>query len=283
MICSKCGHVFENEASSLKDCPVCGASLSPSTNENLGEDDGRSEAAAAGEPTHEHRTDRGSFKASNRGEKAASDFTWKQVKESPAFQQGAEISKQYGSFFLNVLLHPLASSKKISRPHFLNGIITMMIISILLPLVLYIPSLRSPFSGAFGPGYFRPFLLMVLAFGVAVFAAYGVLRLGKAAVDLRDLTAKLGALLVPSTAALLISVVFQILGLGLGISGLFLFITVLSFFVAITMLIHQEMNQHASVLDPLYSSLIVNVLFGYIMYRIVLVSINYMIGGFFSL
>lgn len=283
MICSKCGHVFENELGSLTECPVCGAALAPPRNEKLEVVDAGIESAAAGESPPEIGHDTGNSGASAPGGKASPDLTWKQVKESQAFQQGAEISKQYGGFFLNALLRPLASSKKIDKAHFLNGIITMVIIAILLPLVLYVPSLRSAFPDAFGAGYLRPFLLVVLAFAVAVFAAYGVLRLGKVAADVRNITAKLGTLLVPSTAALLISVIFQILGLGMGISGLFLFITVLSFFVAITLLIHQEMSQSTSALDPLYGSLIVNVLFGYILYRIVLVSISYMVSGFFRL
>lgn len=283
MICLKCGHVFENEQGSITECPVCRAALAPSWNEKTGEASARIESAATGESPPEIGTESGHSGASAPGGKASGDLTWKQVKESQAFQQGAEISKQYGGFFLNALLHPLASSKKIDRAHFLNGIITMVIIAILLPLVLYIPSLRSAFPDAFGAGYLRPFILVVLAFAVAVFATYGIMRLGKVSADPRNITAKLGTLLVPSTAALLISVIFQIIGLGIGLSGLFLFITVLSFFVAITLLIHQEMSQSTSALDPLYSSLIVNVLFGYILYRIVLVSISYMLGGFFSL
>lgn len=290
MICSKCGHVFEHEQGAITECPVCGAALAPPRNEQTGEASASSasiESAATGESSPEIGTEAGSSGTSAPGGKTSGDLTWKQVKESQAFQQGAEISKQYGGFFLNALLQPLASSKKIDRAHFLNGIITMVIIAILLPLVLYIPSLRSAFPDSFGAGYLRPFILVVLAFAVAVFAAYGVMRLGKVAADPRDITAKLGTLLVPSTAALLISVVFQIIGLGIGLSGLFLFITVLSFFVAITLLIHQEMSQgnsaSATALDPLYASLIVNVLFGYILYRIVLVSISYMLGGFFGL
>lgn len=283
MICLKCNHVFENELGALKECPACGADLSPTWQAEVGMAPAAVESAATGEAVSKLDTETIHSEASAQEEKASLDQRWKQVKESQAFQQGAEISKQYGGFFLNALLHPFAVSKKIDKAHFLNGIITMAILAILLPLYLYIPNLRSVYPDAFGSGYLRPLILVVLAFAIAIFAAYGVIRLGKIPADFRDITAKLGVMLVPSTAALVISVLFQTLGLGAGISGAFLFITILSFFIAITLTIHQEMSQSPSALDPLYASLIVNVLFGYVLYRVFLVGISSLLGGWFRL
>lgn len=271
MSCPKCGHLVSNENEAGKFCALCGTPLSTI--------DSR-EVAATGEfATGESANFSGLPPAGST--KSSGEAAWQQVKQSQAFQQSAQISKQYGGFFLGALLHPYATFKKIGNAHYLNGIITMVILSLLLPLVFYIPSLRSFLPDAFGPGYLRPFFLVLLAFAVTTGSSYGVIRLSGISADIRDIAAKLGALLVPSTAALLLCDIFLIFGFGAGISGMFLLITILAFFGAVTILVIHELRKGSGRLDPFYGALIINVIFGYFLFRIALVSFGYIIGSLF--
>ncbi len=206
---------------------------------------------------------------------------WNQIKQSQFMQQGTQISKQFGNFYIKALMHPFMTAKNVGKPHFTNGMLTIFLTSLLLPLVLYIPGLIEGYGDYFGKRVLRPFLLIWIALLLASAIAFAAIRLGRIATDFMTVTAKLGTMLVPATASLVLCMLIFVLDFGDGFS-LFLMLVSLTLIIgAITATVLSFRKESINGLDPLYGAIIANLAFGYILVKFANLSLGFGLGGLF--
>lgn len=205
---------------------------------------------------------------------------WEQVKKSQVVQQGTVISKQYFAYYLKALKNPFDTADKLDKSHFTNGMLTIVLTSLLLPLVFYFTSLQSAyFHLPFFRGVIKPFLLILIALLLTSGIVFGLIRLARVASDYMSVTTKLGTLLVPATASLVLCILSVILELNPNVP-LFFFLVALTFiFTAITAVLLGSRKGSAGGLDPLYGAVIACIAFGYILFKFADFGSNAFMGG----
>lgn len=207
--------------------------------------------------------------------------SWDQVKQSQFVQQGSQISKQFGNFYIKALMHPFMTAKNVGKPHFTNGLLTIILTALLLPLVFYIPNLLDGYGDYFGKRVIRPFLLIGIALILASAIAFAAIRLGRIATDFMAVTAKLGTMLVPATASLLLCILSFVLELGDKFSLFLFMISLALIFGSITSTVLSYRKESINGLDPLYGAVIANLAFGYILVKFANSSLGFGFGGLF--
>lgn len=206
---------------------------------------------------------------------------WNQVKQSQIMQQGSHISKQFGSFYIKALMYPFLTTKSVGKSHFTNGIITMFLTSLLIPLVSYFAALQFFDNVPFGKTVIKPLLLIWIALLLASAIAYAMIRLGRVASDFMTVTAKLGTMLVPASAALVLCNLSVLLDFGVKFSAFLLLAAMLLIFGAITAVVLGTRKESMSGLDPLYGAVITNLAFGYILYKFADFGVSNLMNGLF--
>lgn len=190
MNCKNCGKENSLEA---KFCETCGTSLNNSTETIL-------EKQAI----------------SNNGETNHST-----VPSSPGHQQylekGKVISKMYASFFLSNLKKPVSVAENITRSQLTNGFITIILFSLMLPLITYM-GLKHTFSQSFySPDIsfmnvvIIPLVSLIILIILITLVIFGVVKIGGTSVNYLDTLARFGAFLVVPTALLLLATFFSII------------------------------------------------------------------------
>lgn len=291
MICTQCGQFYEKG----KFCVKCGIPLAEQTAQNAPTQSAAAMEAQVPPFTAAQPPVYGSVPnpsaTSNTAYQAGADQIpalpsmekgWKQVKQSQVVQQGTQISKQYGNYLMKALLHPYQTAKSVDKNHVTNGVVTMLLISLLLPLVYYIPGLQVGLTMPFGSSYLRPFLLILLALVLTSGAMFGVIRLAKAeGGDFMSVAAKFGTMLAPALAAIVLCILSVLLKLGGDISGFFLLITMTTLFASITGVVLTYRKEGATGFDPLYGAIIASLVFGYILVKFAKISAGFIFGGLF--
>ncbi|MBP3041444.1 zinc ribbon domain-containing protein [Bacillaceae bacterium Marseille-Q3522] len=228
MICPKCHHEQEGG----KFCENCGAPLNESA--------AVTESAAAVEQNATVNTPADSSQSSVNLEKAKN------------------VSKLYFSYFVNILKHPYTSTKTLGEDQYLNGIITVILFSILFPFMVYFG------FGDISEYIDSPFVNIVLkpAIGIFIFIAliaiftFAAIKLAKVPAGYKDVVAKFGGLLVPFVAIVVIGVLFAILQFDL----FFLFLAfamIGSIFVVPVFTIQYFKGEKTAGLDTIYLTLLV--------------------------
>ncbi|WP_157967868.1 MULTISPECIES: zinc ribbon domain-containing protein [Paraliobacillus] len=126
-------------------------------------------------------------------------------------QQGKDISKQYWHFIPSALANPFAASKHAGPTNKINGLITLILFSLLIPLFSYI-SLSSYFRPPFVEMVVKPFFIFIIFFALLLAVKYGVAKLMKADVSFLNVMTRFGILMVLPTVTALAAVLFTILG-----------------------------------------------------------------------
>jgi len=237
--CQNCQH--ENEGG--KFCEKCGAPLSS---------DSYNEAAAT---------------ASNQSQPVTG--------QANQYIAGAKnVSKMYFSYFLEVLKKPYASSVNVGQEHFINGIITIVLYSIFIPLMLYfalkglfaeMSGFASEFMGEtnisvpFTDVVIKPALAYAIFIMLVAVFTYAAVKLGRVNVHFKEVIARFGSFLIPSVAILAIALIFSILKVKLSI-----FIALLGFLTSIflvpPLVIASFKKQSQEGVDVIYGALITYVL-----------------------
>lgn len=189
MICKNCGQ--DNQEG--KFCQSCGANLAGDSNE---------ETAAVVE-THGDNTHH-------------SSQTEKESNLNEYLEKTKDISKTYFSYFTRVLKSPLTESQTIRKEEFVNGIITIVLYALLIPLMAYLSlgSARHYMASPFFNVFFKPALgYTVFIFLIAGFSFLAI-QLGKAKADIKDVIARFGALLVPFIVIFVIAFILALLQTG---------------------------------------------------------------------
>lgn len=232
MICPNCSH--ENEGG--KFCVKCGTPLKMDAN---------SEVAATSET-------------------AAPTTT---VQPNRYIESTKKISKTYFSYFMQVLKQPYASSQGMGAEHFINGLITMIIYSFLIPLTTYF-GLKSvlnqinPFgSDLFGSSLpfsdvvLKPtfaYLIFILLVAIFTFAA---IRLGRVNASFKEVIARFGSFLIPTIAIFVIGLLMAILAIKM-FFVLLIFGFIGSVFLVPPLVIASFKKETKDGIDIIYGSLI---------------------------
>lgn len=237
MQCTQCGHINQ----SGKYCVKCGASL---------------EAAAASEALNP-----------GFGQQAAPAPAVHPVQDAtsagpnPQLQQVKQMSSQYFSYFFQVLQNPVRVAQTTNEGHMANGIITLFLFCLILPLIVYFQA-RASLGGflsdhiPFGTVVVKPFFFLLLVVLMVNSIIYFVLKLGNVVADYRAVTARFGTFMIPSVTFLFVSLLFSIIKFDSEVVGWVTGIGVFSWFVAICFAIYSFKKDHSSGLDAFWGVII---------------------------
>lgn len=197
------------------------------------------------------------------------NYSQQQVPQQPNqhVENAKKISKLYIGYFMQGLKNPTATAQGVRGEQFINGLITMILFAISIPLMIYLgidsilDKVLNKFSVLLLPLLGSDFidlredlknvvkldftdiviingLISMLCIGAIALVTFGAVKLAKVNVSIQDVFARFGAFLIAPTAVMLVGVVFALLKislfsyiLGFGILGLFLTVafTILSF------------------------------------------------------
>lgn len=238
MQCPVCSH--ENEGGNF--CEQCGAKLNPSAYQ---------ETAATVE-------------GSNRSS---------QVNTQPnQYLEGAKhTSKLFFSYFIKVLKSPYTSSQSVGEDNFINAIITIILYSLIIPLMTYfglksLLSAANGITGMFGvdtssisPSFLNVVIKPTIAYAIFVLLVatftFAAIKLGKVKVSFKNVISRFGSFLIPFVAILLVALIMALLEMKTFLVVLFFgFIT--SLFLVPPLVIASFKKESHSGLDVIYGTLL---------------------------
>lgn len=193
-------------------------------------------------------------------------------------EQGKNIAKSYWDFLLATVKKPTQQAQIMGRGSMINGLITLVLYSLLIPLMIYFV-IKGTFGGYMAPSFsevfFKPafFILLFMALNTAVI--YAVAKPGNNNLNFKDVVARFGGFLVVPTLLFVLAIIFSVLQLFtmVGFAGV---LGVIGLFVAATMTIYSLKRQAKQGIDAIYGTFLFYVAF-YIIVR--LISENIMING----
>lgn len=242
MICSNCSHTNEGG----RFCENCGSPLTGA---------GSKEIAAAVENT--------------------APGTMSTGQSNKYIESTKNISKMYFGYFMEVIKKPYASSQGVGSEHFINGLITILLYSFIIPLMFYF-ALKGILAdmNSFSAGFFGeemqinpPFTDVVIkpAFAYAIFImlvavfTFASIKLGRINASFKEVVARFGSFLIPFVALLAIALIMSILKVKLFF--LFLFLGFVgSIFMVPPLVIASYKKSNVDGVDVIYGSLITYVL-----------------------
>lgn len=240
MKCMKCQ--YENEGG--KFCENCGARL---------EGTSETEVAVSVEPVHQSE---------------------QRIQTNQYLETTKKISKQYFSYFMQVLKKPYASSKNVGSEHLVNGIITIVLYCLFIPLMTYfgvsgVLSKVNDFGSFLGTdlNIKPPFTDIVIkpVFAYVIFTllvatyTFAAVKLGKVSASYKEVIARFGSFLIPFVLLLAIGFVMSILKMKLFI--LFLILGFIgSILVVPPLVIASYKKEKQEGLDVVYGTLLTYIL-----------------------
>lgn len=204
MKCSNCQASLEADA---KFCTSCGTKVEAN---QTGEQVGATEAATSesNQPNVTPNTDQATSSQNEvqHGPTPTNEFV----------EQGKDIGKQYWNFLPSALMHPYATSKRMtdSKVDLANAIINIVLFSLFVPLFTYFAA-RSVSYGFFSPTFtdlvLKPFIVFVIFFAALVGIMFGVAKLMKSPLSYVGVMTRFAALLTLPTVLAAIAMIFCIL------------------------------------------------------------------------
>jgi len=182
-------------------------------------------------------------------------------------QKAKQLSKMYFSYFVEVLKNPVRTGQASTADHMANGLITMILFSLVLPLIVFfqIKASARKFGGIFYSDHFdvpfgsvvvKPFFFLILIVLMVNSIVFLVLKMGNVTVRYQEVTARFGTFMIPSVTFLVIGLLFTWLRIGGGALGWVIGIGIFSWFVAICFTIYSFKRDHTSGLDAYYAVVI---------------------------
>lgn len=287
MICSICGH----ETASGQFCEKCGAKLVQETENPNGTSSNDTEQAETVYYHSAHPAGGGQSVPADPGmarQEAAADHqhTYQSPNQAPyqdphqasgpqahvSGQSGSagdklkpyvdtarESSKLYFDFFAKSLKNPVGVAQRIGANQMVNGIISIVLFALLLPLVIYIIAVQSAFRRdlPFFDIVIKPMFWIVLVLLLISVYIFGAVKLStKSSVDLREVIARFGALLVPFIVLVLIGFVFILMESRLG-AAFYSLAMIGAIFTVPAVIIMSYKKDSLRGVDPLYGILLV--------------------------
>jgi len=235
--CVKCGHPNDRDA---RFCESCGANLQTETGTHPNPVLSKEEAAAAASTTA--------------GQTGSSQAYIEKTKT---------VSKQYFSYFLTALKNPVQAAANTGKENFINGIITIVLFALMIPLMSYF-ALKSAFSSynsgwfspdiSFGAVVIKPLFILLIILALVVLIIFGAVKLGKSSAGFLDVLARFGTFLVVPTSFFVIALIISLIGSYSFVFFLLLGLTAFSF--VIPLIIYSYKKQSNGGLDAFYSILL---------------------------
>lgn len=271
MICTICGH----ENADGKFCEKCGARLSPEVEETaaIDPDETRELHSLEGAPVYtedpqtvQQETAAGNpqtvFTAPPPPQASSTGTAGSEPSQpNPYLESAKQNSKIYFDYFVKGLKSPLAVAQKTGSEQLLNGIISMFIFVILLPLMIYLSlgsGVRSFYSGSlFVDVVLKPVFWLALFMLLVAVYTFGAVKLStNPRADLKEIIARFGTLLIPFIVISLIAFLFMLMGSAIG--GLFLTIALIGGIFTIPVLVTLSYSRSGvGGLDTLYAILLI--------------------------
>ena len=180
---------------------------------------------------------------------------------NPYLESAKQNSKVYFEYFVKGLKSPLAVAQKTGSEQLLNGIISMVIFVILIPLMIYL-SLGSDVRNFYSGGLLvnvvlKPVFWLALFMLLVAVYTFGAVKLStNPRADLKEIIARFGTLLIPFIVISLIAFLFMLMGSVIG--GLFLAIALIGGIFTIPVLITLSYNRSGvGGIDTLYAILMI--------------------------
>ncbi len=186
--------------------------------------------------------------------------SYQPVQPQPSSQHvetAKNVSKMYVNFFLKGLKNPTNSSQAVFGDQFVNGLITMVLYAISIPLMIYfalkgLPMLGGMVEFSFSDVVVKPAFYYLLFIAVIAITCFAAIRLGKSVVTFKDVFARFGSFLVVPTGFLIVALILSLLGVEL--SFLFLAFGFLGLFLVVPFTIYSFKKDVPSGLDGVYGT-----------------------------
>lgn len=218
MYCPKCQTVNNPDS---KFCTNCGAKLDPKVEESnippLGASEQVDQDQANLVETNEQHTQQpaNQVEENEQFEQEPSN----QIEEKPQptepnefVEKTKEISKNYWSYVLNALKSPFEASKQVTnnRTDLINSLITVIIFSLLTPLMIYFSSLKVP-RFLYEPSFFDtviiPFFIYLIVLAALVGIIFACVQLMKVEIDISLIFTRFATLLNIPACLVLLSII----------------------------------------------------------------------------
>lgn len=171
-------------------------------------------------------------------------------------EKGKVISRLYFSYFMSVLKKPVETSEKIDKNELINGIITIALFALMIPLMTYF-GLKSAVQNSFytpeisfSAVVIKPFFSLFIFIALVGVIIFGAVKLGKSSAGILDVIARLGAFLVVPTALLAVALVISLIGSYW--FALFLFLGLMGFSFIIPLIVYSLKREVKTGLDAFY-------------------------------
>ncbi|MDE5414084.1 hypothetical protein [Alkalihalobacterium chitinilyticum] len=194
--------------------------------------------------------------ATNDGTAPSSPTT--SFQDNQYLQQGREVSKQYLGYALEVLKNPMGMGKTVNGGSYVNGIISIVLYSLLLPIYAYF--LMKKVSQGFMPFSFSDIVIMpfiTIAIFVIVLTAimFGIVKLMKVEGSFKDVLARFGTFLVVPVTFLLVAIILVFLSV-ISFSLILVVLASASYLIAVISTIYSFKTENNGGLDAFYGSLL---------------------------
>ncbi len=183
-------------------------------------------------------------------------------------EKGKEISKLYGTYFLSILKNPVPTAEKVEKRDLTNGLITIVLFALMLPLITFFAAKRTmdSFGSSFGYGYssidvsfidivLKPTLIFAISLVTVGAIVFLVVKLGQVNVSIMDVWARLGAFLVVPTTLLGLALLTFLLDLAMP-TVILLSLGLLGFSIIIPLLVYSFKRNQPKGLDTFYCTIL---------------------------
>ncbi|MFC0013543.1 MULTISPECIES: zinc ribbon domain-containing protein [Allobacillus] len=179
-------------------------------------------------------------------------------------EQGKELAKGYWQHLVHIVKSPMRHGKAEDESNFVNGLITLVLFSLFIPLTFYfgMKALASSMGmGYFGPSvpfgtmFFKPFFFILLFVAVAVGIIFAVVKPSVKDLHIKSVVGRFGALMVIPTAIMLLSLLI----VSLKMFSVFFYVFFLGFiglFIAATFVIYSYVHNKDKGIDGFYGVLL---------------------------
>lgn len=239
MNCTNCGTVNAKDA---KFCEDCGTKLINTASSQIGISTSQEEVAI----TRVVPLSQTTFQAKGSSQQY--------------IEKGKTISKSYFKYFLTALKKPVLFAEKTGSNELINGIITMVLFVLFLPLMTYFglkgalgDSLFAP-DISFASVVIKPFFLLFVIMALVGVIIFATVKLGKSSASLLDVLARLGAFLVVPTALFAVAFILSLLGTVIFIP--FLVLGLIGFSFIIPLIVYSYKSGEQRGLDAFYCTLL---------------------------
>jgi len=197
-------------------------------------------------------------------------------------EKGKVVIKQYVNHFVKALKNPTSYGNEVNSSQMVNGIITMILISLFFALTVYfgVSNFYQAFSGSlfdeeflgeifssansgiqneisFSEFFVKPFFYMILFLAVINGSLFGVLNISKVQATFQDVLARSGTFLIIPALVLFATFIFSLLDAGYDILNILTTFAYICFYLSIGYTMYSYKNSEGQKLDPLYGTLIV--------------------------